>query len=262
MRSIIVCEGRDDLWFISYYLHKVLNWDECDVSLWCKLYSLSIKSGQMVYMTSPNEKHQVAIFSSGGQNRINLLPKEWLTLNEKNPSSAIDAIIIFRDCDDRSPDDLAHSMNNWFAGCTTWLPNHFVLNNNAPVLLRNEIDEVDVSTIILPVIIPFDEAGAIETLLLQAIEDSSDDGKRIAQSSREYIRQFEDAPLSQYLNKQRLRTKAKYSAAVAITNPDHSTGTFKDFMLSTPWEQSAAIKTHMEKVVQLITGQLDLTHTR
>ena len=243
MRSVIVCEGRDDLWFISYYLHKVLSWDECDASLWCKSYSLSAKSGQKVfYMTSPDEKHQVAIFSSGGQNRLDCLPKEWLTLNEKNPSSAIDAIIIFRDCDDRSPDELAHSMNHWFADCTTWLPNHF--------------DEVDVSTTILPVIIPFDEAGAIETLLLQAIEDSSDDGKRIAQSSREYIRQFEDAPLSQYLNKQRLRTKAKYSAAVAITNPDHSTGTFMDFMLSTPWEQSASIKTHMEKVVQLITGQL------
>ena len=213
-------------------------------------------SAKHFYMTSPDEKHQVAIFSSGGQNRLDRLPKEWLTLNEKNPSSAIDAIIIFRDCDDRSPDELAHSMNDWFADCTTWLPSHFVLNNNEPVLLRNEIDEVDVSTTILPVIIPFDEAGAIETLLLQAIEDSSDDGKRIAQSSREYIRQFEVAPLSQYLNKQRLRTKAKYSAAVAITNPDHSTGTFMDFMLATPWEQSASIKTHMEKVVQLITGQL------
>lgn len=257
MRSVIVCEGRDDLWFISYYLHKALKWNECDASLWCKSYNLSAKSGQKVfYMTSPDEKHQVSIFSSGGQNRLDCLPKEWLTLNEKNPSSAIDAIIIFRDCDDRSPDELAHSMNNWFADCTTWLPSHFVLNNNEPVLLRNEIDEVDVSTTILPVIIPFDEAGAIETLLLQAIEDSSDDGKRIAQSSREYIRQFEDAPLSQYLNKQRLRTKAKYSAAVAITNPDHSTGTFMDFMLATPWEQSASIKTHMEKVVQLITGQL------
>lgn len=96
MRSVIVCEGRDDLWFISYYLHKALKWDECDASLWCKSYNLSAKSGQKVfYMTSPDEKHQVAIFSSGGQNRLDRLPKEWLTLNEKNPSSAIDAIIIF-----------------------------------------------------------------------------------------------------------------------------------------------------------------------
>lgn len=52
MRSVIVCEGRDDLWFISYYLHKALKWDECDASLWCKSYNLSAKSGQKVfYMT-------------------------------------------------------------------------------------------------------------------------------------------------------------------------------------------------------------------
>lgn len=58
MRSVIVCEGRDDLWFISYYLHKALKWDECDASLWCKSYNLSAKSGQKVfYMTSPDEKH-------------------------------------------------------------------------------------------------------------------------------------------------------------------------------------------------------------
>lgn len=25
MRSVIVCEGRDDLWFISYYLHRLLS---------------------------------------------------------------------------------------------------------------------------------------------------------------------------------------------------------------------------------------------
>lgn len=57
MRSVIVCEGRDDLWFISYYLHKALKWDECDASLWCKSYNLSAKSGQKVfYMTSPDER--------------------------------------------------------------------------------------------------------------------------------------------------------------------------------------------------------------
>lgn len=50
MRSVIVCEGRDDLWFISYYLHKVLGWDKCDASLWCKSYSLSAKSGQKVFL--------------------------------------------------------------------------------------------------------------------------------------------------------------------------------------------------------------------
>lgn len=26
MRSIILCEGKDDLWFIAYFLHKTDGW--------------------------------------------------------------------------------------------------------------------------------------------------------------------------------------------------------------------------------------------
>ena len=26
MRSIILCEGKDDLWFIAYFLHKTNGW--------------------------------------------------------------------------------------------------------------------------------------------------------------------------------------------------------------------------------------------
>lgn len=128
--------------------------------------------------------------------------------------------------------------------------------------IQKEIDEIDVVTTILPVLIPFDESGAIETLLLKSIEDSGKEGAYVAQSARSYIDSAKDNVFPRYLNKQRLFTKAKYSAAIAITNPDHSTGTFKDFMLSTPWDESASIKDHMKKVVQLITGQLDPTHTR
>lgn len=27
MRSVILCEGNDDLWFIAYFLNKVIGWD-------------------------------------------------------------------------------------------------------------------------------------------------------------------------------------------------------------------------------------------
>lgn len=257
MRSIIVCEGSDDLWFLGYYLNKVLSWDICSPELWCPIYELSAKQKQEVqYFYSPNNINQVAIFSSGGQDRMESLVKEWISLIEAQPSHPIDSIVFFRDCDNRSPDALAHDMENWFFIFPSWLPKNFLLQNNTVSVLQNEIDEVDITVSILPVIIPFDENGAIETLLLKAIEDSSQDGKRIAECARAYINQFEYNPLECYLNKQRLVTKAKYSAAISITNPDHSTRKFQDLMYSTPWEESASIKNHMEKVIQLITGQL------
>ena len=263
MRSIIVCEGSDDLWFLGYYLNKKLNWDICSSKTWCSLYALSTKKKQEVqYLSSPDYANQVAIFSTGGQDRMKPLIKEWLTLVQSQPSSPIDAIVFFRDCDNRLPDTLAQDMESWFSDFASWLPASFSLKNNEVSVLQNEIDEIAVTLSLLPVIIPFEENGAIETLLLKAIEDSSKEGAYIAQSARNYVDHAIDNVLPLYLNKQRLVTKAKYSAAIAITNPDHSTKLFQQLMESTPWEQSASIKTHMEKVVQLITGQLDLTHTR
>lgn len=257
MRSVIVCEGSDDLWFLGYYLNKVLQWNTCPSKLWCPAYELSVKRKQEVqYLSSPDNINQVAIFSSGGQDRMKSLVKEWVDIIEAQPFHPIDSIIFFRDCDDRSPDILAHEMESWFSSFTSWLPNSFSLKNNTVSVLQNEVDEINVTFSILPVIIPFDENGAIETLLLKAIEDSSQDGKRIAECARAYIKQFQENPLDCYLNKQRLVTKAKYSAAISVTNPDHSTRKFQDLMYSTPWEESASIKKHMEKVVQLITGQL------
>lgn len=257
MRSVIVCEGNDDLWFIARYLYDTLKWELCQPEEWCPAYGLSKKRKQDIqYLISPNKKDTVAVFSSGGQDRIKSLLPDWFNLINKQPLYPIDAIVIFRDCDDHSPDDLAHDMESWFHSSNKWLPSKFTLSNNAIAILQAEIDEIDVVVSILPVIIPFDEAGAIETLLLEAIEDSSQDGKRIAECARAYIKQFEDNPLEQYLRKQRLVTKAKYSAAISVTNPDHSTKLFHQLMESTPWVESASIKKHMEKVVQLITGQL------
>lgn len=257
MRSIIVCEGRDDLWFLGYYLNKTLNWNICSSDVWCPLYKLSAKKKQEVqYLSSPDGTNQTAIFSSGGQDRMKPLVKDWLALIQSQPSSPIDAIIFFRDCDDRSPDALAHDMESWFSEFSAWCPIPFSLKNNEVTALHREIDEIDVTVSLLPVIIPFDENGAIETLLLKAIEDSSGEGAYIAQSARHYIDCAKSNVFPHYLSKQRLVTKAKYSAAIAVTNPDHSTQAFQSLMYSTPWEESASIKNHMKKVVQLITGQL------
>lgn len=191
MRSVIVCEGSDDLWFLGYYLNKVLQWNTCPSKLWCPAYELSAKQKQEVqYLSSPDNINQVAIFSSGGQDRMKSLVKEWIDLIEAQPFHPIDSIIFFHDCDDRLPDTLAHEMESWFSSFTSWLPNNFSLKNNTVSILQNEIDEIDITVLILPVIIPFDENGAVETLLLKAIEDSSQDGKRIAECARAYIKQF------------------------------------------------------------------------
>lgn len=44
MKSVVLCEGQDDLWFIGYYLHKVGNWMQCECP-W-KNYTIALKPGK------------------------------------------------------------------------------------------------------------------------------------------------------------------------------------------------------------------------
>ena len=57
-----------------------------------------------------------------------------------------------------------------------------------------------------------------------------------------------------YLKHNREAVKAKYAAAIAATNPGHSTGLFQDLVLSCPWEDSEYVKRHFDVVLNAVTG--------
>lgn len=249
MRSVILCEGNDDLWFIAYFLNKVIGWDINGTKWKSPKLSCNNRFQDVQYMHLMKTNHVLAIKSVGGQDRMKEALKEILYLNKENPMNPIDAIILFRDSDERSQEDVAKSMENWFD-----IP--ITLSNQEISEYQTEIDEFFLAFKILPVIIPFDEHGAIETLLLNAISDNGNDGKYIVEHAKSYVEETK-RHVTSYLNKQRLITKAKFSAAIAIVSPDHSTGNFMHLMYSTEWEKSASIRKHMIKIVKLIEGQLD-----
>lgn len=252
MRSVILCEGTDDLWFIAYYLHKTDRWNTSGAKNKWKSNRISTEyEGQKVeYMCLPEARHLLAIKSTDGQANLESSVEKILELNEKLSSDWVDNIIIFRDCDDRDNDALLHEMESWF-------PNGIVLKNN-------EVSTYDVSALlteeydfklhVLPLVIPFDEAGAIETLLVQAISDSGADGRYVAERAKKYIDEAK-ANVSGYLKAQRMVTKAKYAAAMAVVDPTHTRDDFEHLMMSTPWEKSASIRHHMTEAARLICGE-------
>ena len=109
---------------------------------------------------------------------------------------------------------------------------------------------------ITPVIIPFSEEGAIETLLMNAIQEKSEAGKIIVSEAKKYIStlQANSTVTAEYLNHNRLILKSKYSATIAATNPDHSTGLFQDLVMTCPWEKSTYVSTHLDVVAEAITS--------
>lgn len=47
MKSVVLCEGPDDLWFIGYYLNKVGGWEKCN-SPWENYTIPILHNGQKV----------------------------------------------------------------------------------------------------------------------------------------------------------------------------------------------------------------------
>lgn len=105
---------------------------------------------------------------------------------------------------------------------------------------------------VLPIIIPYEEQGAIETLLLEALEQKGDEEALIRHTAHEYVYNIK-GQVNNYLQKQRLVTKSEYSAAIAITNPDHSTALFQEMMLTFEWENTPVAKNLFQKILLAVT---------
>lgn len=254
MNSIILCEGSDDLWFIAYYLHKTAKWTVCkDPKKYWKYYRVSKIIDSQFVEHYTNGTDCVTIWSVDGKDNFKLAIS---TIREKfianYPAFAPDAIVIIRDRDDDDENEILCKMQTWFS-------NKIVLKNKVPSIFNDVVDDVNVSITITPLIIPFDREGAIETLLMNAIRDSGEEGKAIVDGANNYIdRLLESKHIGiKYLCKNRLKLKARYSATIAVTNPDHSTELFKGMVMACPWEESDYVKRHFGIVAEAITGQIN-----
>lgn len=250
MRSVILCEGKDDRWFIGYFLHKAAGWviDNNTKRTW-KYYKIPVKDRrqEVEYITN-NYGDFAAIKAVGGQDRLKAELEDIFYINRVQPKNAIDTVVLVKDCDLRDQRVLVDEISTWF-GKSTPLENHQVgihtmMVDENPLILR-----------VLPVVIPFDSTGAIETLLLHSLSEAGDEEAFIAESARDYVQQLANSPkLTKYLAHGRQITKAEYSAAIAITNPDHSTELFRGMVMACPWEETASVRNHYSCIIRAITS--------
>lgn len=249
MKSVVLCEGRDDLWFISYYLHKTANWNIVKPSknVW-KNYQLSTLTERQDMQYLSNGSDYVAIWSVCGKDSFEDPISEILRFISEFPFDPIDSIVVVRDRDNDSVDDILCKMNLWFNG-------GIALTNKTTSILSRTIEDYNVVTRVTPVIIPFSEEGAIETILKTAIREVGEEEALIVDSAEEYISSLvaSDKVGVKYLSSSRLILKARYSAVIAATNPDHSTGLFQNMVMACPWEESPHVKEHFDVVLHAVT---------
>ena len=260
MRSIVLCEGSDDLWFISYYLHKTAQWTMTKAN-WTSYKVPMLNRAQKVnYME--NGPDSVAIWSVGGKDAfaqaVEVILDKFVA---EYPQDPIHSVVLVRDRDNDDIEESLEEIKGWvtqtegYRNIAPQCSRPMVLANHTPWVSHFEWEGYDLSLQIVPVVIPFCEKGAIESLLLQSIRESGAAGNAIVEAANEYINGLIDNPTvtAQYLNRDRLILKARFSAVVAATSPDHSTGRFQDLVMACPWEQSESIQTHFTPIAQAVS---------
>ena len=256
MKSVILCEGQDDLLILGYYLYKRSNpstrWQFSNNSEnFSDLYKIKGKNkNQKVELYTRNDTDKLIIYSVGGKNnfdepirRITNIEKRFFSLDP------IDRIIIVSDNDNSTLSETIQNFDSIFEsnGLSTSLK-----NNEWNPACFNELSGQSQQIEIAPIIIPFNEAGAIETVLMNGIAEKNDEYHYIVNNAKKYVNNcVTSGKLISCLQHERLKLKAQYSSVIAITNPDRSTATYNDILMSFPWETTDSTNTHFGLLLSL-----------
>jgi len=247
MNIIILCEGFDDVLILGYFIHKTSNdpkWFYNDKAIISEHFKIPYKKGEKLEIyTRGNDK--LVIWCVGGKDCFDFAIKTIYKFNTNFPMERFEEIIFFSDRDrDEIPTSIS-KIENIFKD-NGW---SVAVSNNKQNLFKYEIESEEYKVNISPIIIPFDTEGALETVLMAGIAETNDEDNFVVKSAKQYIKDIvESGILISYLKHDRLKLKAEFSAVISVTNPDRSTCTFNDLLLSHNWEEKPEIKRHLKLI--------------
>jgi len=255
MRSLIVCEGKTDLYVIQRYLEKILNWKYVDKSALPDRYGgFPDESGENPkFETCKKGDDYVDICAAGTIERMDEGFGFLYRLNQQNLNFPVTQIFIIIDRDKREIEDRlkkiitdARRYGVQINKLQNEKSNKFELTFGVETYLLN----------VIPIIIPFDEYGSLETLLLKSIGGKNDEKKYVTSLAENYVESYidmyPDKKKRLYLKKDKLPAKAKLSAAISITHPDRTAVPFRELVMSHNWEEHKLIKEHFKMLNELL----------
>ena len=179
MKSVVLCEGPDDLWFIGYYLYKVGEWKQRN-SPWKNYTIPTLHNGQKVIFLEKGAD-TVAVWCVGGKDAFSETISVLLNkIIGTYPFDPVNSIVIMRDRDNESDDEILSQLQQWVSS-------EEILINKSITVWSKEIDGIPVSVNITPLIIPFSEEGAIETVLMHSVSERDAEGAVVVDEANSYI---------------------------------------------------------------------------
>ena len=243
MNSIIICEGSTDSILLQYFLRKAYGWEDTKERI-------PLSNKFKTFRKLKKEEKTLCIGGCGGVSQIKDKFDNILELNSFAANGEeYDKIIILTDRDevDTEADFCAEisrilAERNVYAGQTIkndeWV--HCKMKNG-------QGKEISVDLLLL--VIPFEQTGAMETFLLDAIAKADDYDNDIIKQGNAFVDSVD--PDKRYLSKRRYITKAKFDVYFSVRTAAEQFVERQNLLKSVPWEKYLLIQDSFRKFADL-----------
>lgn len=243
MRSIILCEGGTDLTLIQYFMEKANNW-KYDRQI--KILGLN-QSKQL-----KNEENILIIGATGGCSEIQKFFSKTLKSNRNSATDTeiFNNIIIVTDRDEvgtfeEVKEKISKELEENDISYQKEIENDKWINCSC---LDGKKDLINFRVLLL--VIPFEEKGALETFLLDAISKKDSYDKEIINKGNIFIDNIDKE--KRYLNKKRYVTKAKFDVYFSVRTSAEQFIERKNILRNINWEEYEEIQESFKKLKDLI----------
>lgn len=243
MKSIILCEGSSDFTLLQYYMRKVYGWEYSN-SQTIKLDNIKRSA------TFSKEADLMSIGGCGGCNRI--IPALGDVLESNTITTAgeqFDKVVIITDRDEVETEE--KFIDDIKALCDEFQINLLdTLENDKWISAEYENGHQRKQFMkLLLLVIPFEETGAMETFLLNAIAQDDEYDAEIIRRSNQFVDAIDQE--KRYLKKRRYITKAKFDVYFSVRTAAEQFVERQNILKNISWEQYGLIQREFEKLKEL-----------
>ncbi|WP_337575877.1 DUF3226 domain-containing protein [Allofournierella sp.] len=240
MNKLILCEGKTDAILLSYYLDRVHHWTPCKKGPKEVRISADEISGESAYWYQ-REEDRLLICGVGGKDKFGSFFK-----NKIEPAiidaHAFSKVALVTDRDDRKEEDVTSEVYRHFERVITRVEQNRWVSN----LYQDSFGQQQNLSFLL-LIIPTDQQGALESLLLEAISEDPYD-REIVTRSNAFVAEI--APhADRYIGHARLKLKARLGVTWAIQSPGKEFSFIDTQIRSVKWEQSQVLANCFSQLV-------------
>ena len=244
MKSIILCEGSSDYVLIQYYMRKAHLWEDKGIE------KNNCREKIKYIRTLVKGQSYLSIGGCGGCSRIipafdYLLKRNKISVQDES----FDNIVIITDRDEVGTEEIfvkriRETLDKYQVlgvdriGNNEWLCGYYLNGRNKKCELK-----------LLLLIIPFEETGAMETFLLNAISANDEYDAGIIKNCNRFVDEIDVE--KRYLTKRRYITKSKFDVYFSVRTAAEQFVERQNIFLNIPWEQYVEIQKSFKQLADL-----------